>query len=165
MNNFKVKEIVKFSFYKSIQNKWFVIFNTITLISIVLILNWGSIGSLFKIGEEENIDIAILDEENIVFDNLFSELSKDFEVERINKNEYTEDNIPDNLVILEFSKDEGKMFVTSIISKEGIVGTEYLKIEDALYKTRNALFEKTYGVTIENLEMFQSELAIERIML
>ena len=165
MNNFKVREIIKFSFYKSIQNKWFVIFNAITLISIVLILNWGSIGGLFKVGEEENISMAVLDEENIVFDNLFSELSKDFEVERIDKNEYTEENIPDDLVILEFSKDEEKMFVTSIISKEGIVGTEYLKIEDALYKTRNALFEKTYGVAIENLEMFQSDLAIERIML
>lgn len=165
MNNFKVKEIVKFSFYKSIQNKWFVIFNTITLISIVLILNWGSIGSLFKIGEEENIDIAILDEENIVFDNLFSELSKDFEIERIDKNEYTKENIPDDLVILELSKDEEKMFVTSIISKEGIVGAEYLKIEDALYKARNELFEKTYGVTTENLEVFQSDLEINRVML
>ena len=59
MNNFKVKEIIKFSFYKSIQNKWFVIFNAITLIGMVLMLNWGNIANLFEIGEEENIKIAI----------------------------------------------------------------------------------------------------------
>ena len=43
MNNNKVKEIIKFSFIKNIQNKWFIIFNILTLISIVLMVNWGSL--------------------------------------------------------------------------------------------------------------------------
>lgn len=165
MNNFKVKEIVKFSFYKSIQNKWFVIFNVITLISIVLILNWGSIENLFKIDEEKNIKIEILDEENLVAAELISELAEDFEVEEIETNEYNSENIPDDLIILEINQNEEKIFSTSIISKEGIRGTEYTKIKDALYKVRNTLFEKIYGLTAEKLEVFQSELEIERIML
>lgn len=165
MNNFKVKEIVKFSFYKSIQNKWFVIFNTITLISIILILNWGSIGNLFKGSEEESLKIAILDEKNIIFDDLFSRLSDDFEIERIDTNEYIAENIPDDLVILEIESHEQKIFSTSIISKEGIVGKEYLKIEDALYDSRNVLFSERYGVVIESLEDIQSDLEINRVML
>ena len=48
MNNIKVKEILKFSLYKNIQNKWFIIFNIITLISTVIMLNWESIGNLFR---------------------------------------------------------------------------------------------------------------------
>lgn len=165
MNNFKVKEIIKFSFYKSIQNKWFVIFNVITLISIVLILNWGNIGNLFKSGEEENIKVAILDEENIIFDNLFLELSEKFEVEKINSNEYTAENIPDDLVILEIDSDEDNLFVTSVISKEGIIGEYYYAIEEALYNSRNILFSQQYGIPLENLDKFQSDLKINRIML
>ncbi|MBR4111189.1 MAG: CPBP family intramembrane metalloprotease [Clostridia bacterium] len=165
MNNFKVKEMVKFSFYKSIQNKWFVIFNAITLISIVLILNWGSIGNLFKIGEEESIRIAILDEENIVFEKLVSKLAKNFEVEKIVANDYTAENIPDDLIILEINPNEEKTFSTAIISKEGIVGEYYYKIEDALHYCRNVLFADQYDISIENLDKFQSELEIERIML
>lgn len=165
MNNFKVKEIVKFSFYKSIQNKWFVIFNAITLISIVLILNWGSIENLFKSGEEEIIKIAILDEENIILNDLVSVLSKDFEVKEIETNEYTAENIPDDLIILEINSNEEKIFSTSIISKEGIVGEYYYKIEEALHTARNVLFAEKYNISIEELYKFQSELEIERIML
>lgn len=165
MNNFKVKEIIKFSFYKSIQNKWFVIFNVITLVSIVLILNWGSIGNLFKTVEEENIKVAILDEKNIIFDNLFSELSGKFEVEKIDSNEYTAENIPDDLVILEIDSDENNLFTTSVISKEGIIGEYYYAIEDALYNSRNFLFTEKYNISLENLDKFQSDLEINRIML
>ena len=165
MNNFKVKEIIKFSFYKSIQNKWFVIFNALTLIGMVLILNWGNIANLFEIGEEENIKIAILDSENIIFESLKDELSKEFEVERIDTNEYTAENISDELVILEIKTDEEKLFNTSVISKEGIVGEDYYKIEEALYNSRNILFAEKYNISLENLNEFQSELEINRVLL
>ena len=48
MNSQKAREIIKFSIYKNIQNKWFLAFNIISLIIAVLILNWNSITTLFK---------------------------------------------------------------------------------------------------------------------
>lgn len=71
MNKVKVKEIIKFSLYKNIQNKWFIIFNLITLISIVAMLNWSSISKLF--GDDSKTDtfkIAVLDNSNIVYEDL-----------------------------------------------------------------------------------------------
>lgn len=47
MNRNKVKEMIQFSFYKNIQNKWFIIFNVISLITAILMLNWSSVSSLF----------------------------------------------------------------------------------------------------------------------
>lgn len=47
MNRNKLKEMIQFSFYKNIQNKWFVIFNLISLISAILMLNWSSLSSFF----------------------------------------------------------------------------------------------------------------------
>ena len=52
MNNTKVKEIIKFSLYKNIQNKWFILFNSLTLISLIVLLNWGTITNFFNIKEE-----------------------------------------------------------------------------------------------------------------
>ena len=39
MNNQKVKEIVKFSLQKNIQNKWFVLLNVIVLITTIAMTN------------------------------------------------------------------------------------------------------------------------------
>ena len=46
MNSTKLKEIIKFSFNKNLQNKWFILFNIITLISVIFMLNWGNFSNL-----------------------------------------------------------------------------------------------------------------------
>lgn len=165
MNNFKVREIIKFSFYKSIQNKWFIIFNVLTLVSIIVVLNWGNIKNIFNLDQPESMKIAILDENNLIYDDVLQELSEEFEVSRIDKNEYTAENILDDLVIIEVNKDSEQLFEASIISKEGIAGIQYEKIEEALHTARNTLFEEEYDVSDDRLELFQSDLKINRIML
>lgn len=165
MNNFKVKEIIKFSFNKSIQNKWFVIFNLLAMISIVLMLNWGNISNLFETKEDNEIKVAILDESDLIYESVYEQLSEKFEIEKIYSNDYTGENIPDNLVIIEVLEDSENLFDVSIISKEGILSQKYYEIEDSLYSARNILFEDIYGISAEDLTKFQSELEINRIML
>lgn len=165
MNNFKVRAIIKNSFEKSIQNKWFIIFNLVTLVSIILMFNWGNVSNLFKSEDENDISIAILDLNNLIYDELYNELSKKYEVERIYINDYTAENISDNLVIVEVKEDEAELFTVSVILKEGIQGQKYNEIKEALHTARNKLFEEKYTVSSEMLANFQSDVRIERIML
>ncbi len=168
MNNDKVKEIIKFSFIKNIQNKWFIIFNILTLISIVLMVNWSSISNLFKPKDELKVfDIVLIDNSNLVYDSFVEKFSddKNYKLTKSTENTYTAENIPDDLVILEVTPDEEKMFTTSVISKEGIETTKYNPIKDTLLDVRNKLFAEKYNVTDEELDIFQSDLEINRIML
>lgn len=165
MNSFKVKAIIKNSFNRSIQNKWFIIFNIVTLLSIVLMLNWGNISNLFKSESDDDIKIAILDENDLAYENLLDKLSINYEVEKIEEDIYTAENIEDNLVIVKITEDTDKIFKVAIVSKEGIATQKYNEIKEALHYARNYLFEQKYGVSSNDLKDFQSEIEIERIML
>lgn len=169
MNNTKVKEMIKFSFYKNIQNKWFIIFNVITLLSIIIMLNWSFVTSLFskETDEQKIFEIAVIDNYSLVYSDLVNELSslEEFSLSKITENTYTSENIPNNFAIVEITPDEVEGFRTSIISKEGIKSTIYSKITDALYKIRNNLYKEKYNVTSDTLSVLQSELSINRVML
>lgn len=168
MNNVKLKEIIKFSFYKNIQNRWFVIFNIITLISIIFMINWGSITSIFKPKEEVEIfEIEVLDNSNLVyteFSNKFSD-DKRYEVRKITESNYTAESIPDDLAIIEIKPDEEECFKVSIISKEGIDIDLYNPIKDEFFNIRNNLLANQYSISNENIEILQRDLSVDRVML
>ncbi|MBQ9266800.1 MAG: CPBP family intramembrane metalloprotease [Clostridia bacterium] len=168
MNNRKVKEIIKFSFYKDLQNKWFIIFNVITLVSILILMNFTKISSLLHFGNEDDIfEIVVLDNSNLIYGNVSSKLleNEGFSVSRITENTYTADNIPDDFVIIEATPDEEEMIQFSVISKEGIQGSKYEKLLEAMSYARNMMFADRYGISEEELAVFQSDLKIDRVML
>ena len=160
MNNSKVREIIKFSFYKNIQNKWFVVFNIITLISIITIINWGSISDILKTNDDvESFEIAVLDNSGLVYADFLNKLSGDerYVIQKISDNNYTAENIPDDLMVVEIIPDEKEIFKTSIISKEGIDVDIYNPVVNELFVIRNKLFIAKYGISNENLETLQSD--------
>lgn len=168
MNNVKVKEIIKFSLYKNIQNKWFIIFNLLTLLSTIVMLNWGSISNLFTSPDKDKVfKLAIIDDINLAYEDLTIAFEKnsDFEIERITENTYTKENIPDDFAVIEIIPDDTEGFTTSITSKEGISTLIYNPIKDALYDSRNNILSHKYGVSKNELEIFQSDLTVDRIML
>ena len=168
MNSKKIKEIILFSFCKNIQNKWFVIFNIITLISIVLTLNWENITSIINIKNEDiTYNVVVLDNVGIVYDEFEKDLSKNekFNISKIEKNNYTKDNIPDNFMIVEIIEDKEDIFNVSIISKEGIYGEYFNPIKDELLKVRNNLLSKRYAISKETVDIFQRDVKINRKML
>lgn len=168
MNSSKVKEIIKFSFYTNIQNKWFVIFNVMSLIGAILIMNWGLFSSAFKHSDSsETLDIAMLDNSNLVFEE-FEEIfdsSGEYTLTKILENNYTAENIPDNLLIIEIMPDDVEVFKANVISKEGIKAAKFTPIKDSLYEIRNKLFTQKYNVSEENLNILQTELSINRVLL
>lgn len=168
MNSKKVREIIKFSFYTNIQNKWFVIFNILSLIGAILIMNWGVISTTFKGGNTpESLEIAILDNENLVFEKFQNDFDfgEEYELTKITENNYTAENIPDDLLIIEILPDEKEIFKTNVISKEGIKLEKFNPIKDELYEIRNQLFSEKYDISDENLTTLQTELSINRVLL
>ena len=168
MNNQKVKEIIKFSFYKNIQNKWFVIFNLLTLIGIIVIVNWTNISSMLHFQDDGKVfGIAVLDNENLISDDFVRDMSGDkrYEVKRIETNDYTSETIPDDFMIVEVLKDEEECFKVSIISKEGINVKIYDPVKEELFQIRNRLLSKKYGVDNNSLKIVQRDLTINRVML
>ncbi len=168
MNKTKAKEIIKFSFFKYFQNKWFILFNLLSLISIVVSLNWSSLAGIISLpGQEDKYEVVILDNDNILYSRFIEYLSGDpFTVQQIDQNDYTSENIPKNFVILEvFKENDNEPFKTKIISKEGISNAIYQNIYSILAKIRNEDLEKRYHITDETISLIQSPVSVERVML
>lgn len=167
MNNQKTKEIIKFSIYKNIQNKWFLIFNIISLISAVLILNWGAITNFFKVSDTEKpFEFAVIDSENLIYDELKKiESGENLKITKLEENTYTAENIPDNFAIIEVLPNDEECFRINLISKEGIKLSIYTLISEKMFEIRNILLSDNYGISKEKIELFQKDLSVNRIML
>lgn len=174
MNLRKVKEIVKFDVEKSIQNKWFVILNIIMFLGVLLITNWNNISSYL---EEKNIDIFIADEVTIeVLDNenlMDTEaITKKYEeygnikFEKVNSNNYSKENLPDNNVILiELSTSKENFIESKIVSKEGVDGDIYDIIYEELKDVRSKVFADRNNIQLDDLNILNEDLVIERELL
>ena len=168
MNKSKAKEIIKFSFFKYFQNRWFILFNILSLVSIVVSLNWSLISSVVSLpSQEDEYSVAILDNENLVFSRFMDSLSGDhFAVSKIETNDYTSENIPKNFVVLEvFKEDDLEPFKTKLISKEGISNKIYQDIYSILFKIRNEDLQNNYNISDDTISLIQSPVPVERIML
>ena len=167
MNSQKTKEIIKFSIYKNIQNKWFLFFNVISLISAILILNWGSVTTLFKSEESEKpFEFAILDSGDLIYDGLKEiESGENIKITRITENIYNAENMPDDFAIIEVLPDEKECFKINLISKEGIELSVYTPVSEKMSEIRNKLFSQKYNISSEDILLFQKDLSVNRIML
>ena len=174
MNSRKVKEIIKFDVERNIQNKWFVILNILTFIFIVMFANWSHISKFLEV---HNIDIAsngektviqVLDNENLAYDDIKEAFKddKNIIIEKVEANKYSKKNIPkDNLILLEVKSNYNKILELKIVSKESVDGTIYNKLYTTLAETRSKIFASKNGITVDELEVLNENLSIEREML
>lgn len=170
MNKQKVKEIVKFSLRKNIQNKWFVILNVFLFLIMVISINSQNIKSFL---EEKNINLFD-DELKIIYidnDNLLSNsIEKAFEdydnieVEKETENNFTVENIDKNIVV-EVSPDAEKIITAKIISKEGIDESIYNILLENLNSKRRELFSLKNSISEAELQNLENGTEIERVML
>ena len=170
MNNKKVKQIVKFSLQRNIQNKWFVILNCFLLILVIIGVNSKNIDKLL---EKKDIDlfnhksaILYIDKENLLgnsLDKAFKEYDG-IEVEKIEVNNFNENNIDKNIVI-EIIPSEKNILEAKIISKEGINGKVYNIIIETLEKKRLDIFSLKNNIEKEDLKILEEDIPIERLML
>lgn len=170
MNKQKIKEIVKFSLRKNIQNKWFVILNCLLFAIVVITLNSDNIATFL---EEKNINlfddeikIEYIDEENLigkVLEDAFEDY-ENIEVLKVNENKYTAENIENNILVEVVSSDEN-ILEAKIISKEGIDGDIYNRIVNSLNEIRIEIFSENNNIEKEQIENLQNGLPVERLML
>lgn len=171
MNKQKIKGIVKFSIKQNVQNKWFIIFNVLLMVLVLIMANANNIRKFL-----EDNNIKLFDDEMTIqyIDNnelLGDSLEKNFEdyekitIEKVDKNEYTEKNIEDNLIVLEVFKDDAEIIKAKVTSKEGIDGTLFDEIMATLEEIRLEEFSKNTNVDVEKLELLNSEITVERVML
>ena len=168
MNKTKVKEIIKFSFFKYFQNKWFVLFNIITLISIVVSLNFGNITKLLQIEDKvDTYEVAVVDNDNLVYDDFAKQFEENeiYSFSKIEENTYTNENIKDKFIVIEVLKDSNEIFTIKLISKEGIPNNIYNELTDSLKGIRNKYFEEKYSLENTTLSLLQSNITVDRIML
>lgn len=173
MNFKKIREIIKFDVQKSIQNKWFVILNILMFVAILFATNWNNISNYLNehnvdFMTEEEITIQILDNENLVYDKFNEKYgeSSNFNIERVDTNTYSKENIPaDNVILLEVKSSPEDIITAKIVSKEGIDNDIYNLIYDELSEVRANLFATNNGVSIDELNILNEEVQIERELL
>ena len=171
MNKQKIKEIVKFSIKQNIQNKWFVCFNVLLLILVVLFTNAGNIREFLENNNiqifDDEVTIEYVDANNILdhkLERMFAKNEK-VTVKKVGENKYTPQNIKDNLLIIEVDKDEEKIIKAKITSKEGFDSSIYDDIVEVLQECRSEVFAKTLNISEDKLEILSTEIPIDRIML
>lgn len=171
MNKQKIKGIVRCSIKQNIQNKWFVVFNILLLILLVIMANANNIRKFLEDNNiklfNDEITIEYVDTDNLIGDiveKTFEEYEK-VTISKIDKNEYTKENIKDNLVVLEIFKDDSQIIKAKITSKEGIDGGVYEKLISILEEIRIDQFSKTNNIERDKLELLNSEVSVERVML
>ena len=171
MNKQKVKGIVKFSIKQNIQNKWFVIFNILLLIMLIIMANANHISQFLEANNiklfNNEITIEYIDNAHLITGKL-EEQFKEYEkitIKRVEKNEYTKDNIDDNVIVLEVFEDEVEYVKAKITSKEGIDGAVYDEIVSILNEIRILEFSQNANVSVEKVKLLNNEISIERVML
>jgi len=170
MKSRKVKEIVKFSIQKNIQNKWFIIFNIITLLVMIVTSNMENIKTYLASKDidifEEHLKIEILDKSNLATEQIKEAFAEDnFEIVEVNENIYTKDNIEDDLVLIEVEPSEENYVEAKVVSKDAIDGYVYETIADVLTKVRSDLFSEKKLIEKQELEKLNEPVKMERIML
>ena len=173
MNFKKVREIIKFDIQKSIQNKWFVILNILMFVAILFATNWNNISNYLNehnvdFMTEEEITIQILDNENLIYDSFNEKYgeSSNYNIERVDTNTYSKENIPaDNVILLEVNSSPKDIITAKIVSKEGIDNDIYNLIYDELSEARANLFAANNGISIDELNILNEEIRIDRELL
>ena len=171
MNKEKVFGIIKFNILRNMQNKWFIILNVFLLISCLIGTNLNNIKEILESHDinlfNEEIVLEIVDKENLVGDKFASKFDEDDKVEIrfIEGQQYTEDTIPDNLVVIEVASDEETIIAGKVISKEVPDYKLYDPVFEVFDEIRAELFAEKHDIALEDLEIMNSEVNVETIML
>ena len=168
MNSTKIKELIKFSFFTCFQNKWFVVFNILSLISMFFFFNWNNFVKEFNISfGDDHYDLLIQTSLDNIYES-FSDSLKDsdiFTVKKFSENSYTDENMPKNVIVLKIEEDPLDFFKTTLISKEGIKQTYYNEIVSILKNERNTYLNEKYSLKNEDISFIQKDIKINRVLL
>ena len=172
-NPSKIASVVKYTVEKNIRNKWFVILNAILLIVAVVGMNFSNIQQILKQNNIElnkkKMQIQVVDEYDILYPSieqvfLAENYQSKVELSRKESLEYDEKTMEKDLLLLQVTPSEEKLFDLKIISKEGIDNQYIKEIEQCANAKKNEILAKEYHLSQDNVDKILQDMQIERIM-
>ena len=168
MKNSKIVAIIKNDIERSIKNKWFVILNLLLLIITVVLLNFNSIKSLFLKEDETLIDnsttIYVRDLENIAYDKIAKSFENDINVDvekTENIEQYNNDNLDTNIILVDVHSDNVEYINASIIYKDGTSNDYILKIESTINSIKDTMISENKNLTLQEIEQIKQDVSID----
>ena len=168
MKNSKIVAIIKNDIERSIKNKWFVILNLLLLIITVVLLNFNSIKSLFLKEDETLIDnsttIYVRDLENIAYDKIAKSFENDINVDvekTENIEQYNNDNLDTNIILVDVYSDNVEYINASIIYKDGTSNDYILKIESTINSIKDTMISENKNLTLQEIEQIKQDVSID----
>ena len=169
MKNSKIVAIIKNDIERSIKNKWFVILNLLLLIVTVIFLNFNSIKSLFEKEEDVTLvdnstTIYIVDSENIAYDKIVKSFENDINVDvekAENIEQYNNDNLDTNIILVDVHSDNVEYINASIIYKDGTSNDYILKIESTINSIKDTMISENKNLTLQEIEQIKQDVSID----
>ena len=173
MKNKKIGAIVKNEIERNVKSKWFIILNIVLLVVVVGGFNFTTIQNIFKsnnvaIAIEKQLKMYIVDENKLAIDNIRRVFENDTSIlieEKLNTDEYENENISSDVVIVKIEQDDTEYIRASIISKESMSAHYINVIETELISIKNSMFAKDKNLTLEEIKEIKSGVEINRVML
>ena len=171
MKNKKIGAIIKNDIERSIKNKWFVILNLILMIFIVVGFNFNNIKAILKqnnVTIDNSITIYIEDPDDVISEQNIKMLNLDENLTAEKKDsveEYENNEIDENIVLLKVKKDKNEYINATILSKEGISGVYIDKITDMLNIIKDNIIASEQNIDIEQIEKIKAPVNVNRVML
>lgn len=171
MNKEKVWGIIKFYVSKSLQNKWFIIFQIFLFAACLITTNARNILDLLESHDinlfDEEVVLEIWDKDNISakkFETAFVG-NENVEVKYITSNEYTEETLGDDVIVVEIEKSDKDIVNGKIISKETIAYSMYDSIAEVVSDIRADLFAHDNNIDLKELEIMNAPVVLDEITL
>lgn len=172
----KLRYLTKISLNKKLKTKWFLVANIIICILFVGIINIDYIIKLFGGDFEDKININVIDNTNLVYQELDDKINnsslylESFNNEiSLNKSNLTleelKEDINENDIILVIDSDEDNFISAKIIALNKIDTIVYQVLSTSLNQVKvNALLNK-YGITNQMLIDIELPIDIEKVVL
>lgn len=171
MNKEKVLGIIKFYVSKNLQNKWFTIFQIFLFVICLIATNKNNIIDLLESHDinlfDEEVVLEIWDKDNISakkFETAFVD-DENVEVKYINSNEYTEETLSDEVIVVEIEKSDEDIVTGKIVSKEAIAYAMYDSIAEVVTDIRADLFANDNNIDLKELEIMNAPVVLDEITL
>lgn len=163
---------------RKIKTKWFIIANVLMALAVIAVINIDSVIKLFGGDFNEKINVYVIDETNMSFDILKSQIETleislldeeenyiitkyDKDIESA-KEELKED---DNKVLIKITPDEKTTIKTSLISESYIDTIDYQVFYQAIQNTKTAIAMTNSSISAEELNQIYAPIEIERVIL
>ncbi|MDD2376046.1 MAG: CPBP family glutamic-type intramembrane protease [Clostridia bacterium] len=150
---------------QTLKMKFFIILNILMLVSIVGVVNFGSVKQIIALNTGDNVNKNIL--KIMVADDTarFTKLIQDGKIKDVEIIDYSEGGIKEGNALIEIKYDETNIINVKITSNEYIKDEQYFNIQTIINKIRTDIFSEKYEISLSETQQLNNDVKIERVVL